>query len=193
MHMTILLANTIPATEIIAQIIGIIAMAFNILSYQQKNQRYIIAWQLLGTTLFTVNFFLLGAYTGALLNAVGIVRAIVFLYKKQLRTDHPFWLIGFIAVYILSYILTFTAFGTEFNLPNALVEILPVVGMTATTLAFRSKTAKSTRLLGLISAPSWLIYNIVAQSMGAIFCAAFCLVSILVGLFRFDRKQTLDK
>ena len=191
--MSILLAKTIPATEIIAQIIGIIAMAFNILSYQQKNQRYIIAWQLLGTTLFTVNFFLLGAYTGALLNAVGIVRAIVFLYKKQLRTDHPLWLIGFIAVYILSYILTFTAFGKDFNLTNALVEILPVVGMTATTLAFRSKTAKSTRLLGLISAPSWLVYNIVAKSMGAILCAAFCLVSILVGLLRFDRNKTLDK
>ena len=83
--MSILLTKTIPATEIIAQIIGIIAMAFNILSYQQKKQRYIIAWQLLGTTLFTVNFFLLGAYTGALLNAVGIVRAIVFLYKEHHR------------------------------------------------------------------------------------------------------------
>ena len=191
--MSILLAKTIPATEIIAQIIGIIAMAFNILSYQQKRQRYIIMWQLLGTTLFTVNFFLLGAYTGALLNAVGIVRAIVFLYKDTLRTDHPLWLFGFIAVYLLSYVLTFTAFEKAFNFTNALVEILPVIGMTATTLAFRSKTAKTTRLLGLISAPSWLIYNIVAKSMGAILCAAFCIVSILVGLLRFDRNKTLDK
>ena len=184
-----------PPTEIIAQIIGFIAMAFNILSYQQKRQRYIIVWQLLGTTLFTINFFLLGAYTGALLNAIGIVRAIVFLNKKTLKSDHPIWLFAFICVYIASYVLTFTVFHKEFKLLTAVVELLPVVGMTATTLAFRSKTAKTTRLLGLISAPSWLVYNIFAKSMGAILCAAFCMVSILIGYLRLDRtanKENVD-
>lgn len=181
-----------PPIEIVAQIIGIIAMAFNILSYQQKRQRYIIVWQLLGTSLFTVNFFLLGAYTGALLNAIGIVRAIVFLNKKTLKSDHPLWLWGFICVYIISYVLTFTVFHKDFNATTAIVELLPVVGMTATTLAFRSKSAKSTRLLGLISAPSWLVYNIFAKSMGAILCAAFCMVSILIGYIRLDRNTNKE-
>ena len=178
-----------PPKELIAQIIGIIAMAFNILSYQQKRQRYIILWQLLGTTLFSLNFFLLNAYTGALLNAIGAVRAIVFLNKKTLKTDHPLWLIGFVSVYITSYILTFTLFQKDFTALSALVELLPVIGMTATTVAFRSKTAKTTRLLGLVSSPAWLVYNVFAKSMGAILCAAFCMVSILIGYLRLDKEK----
>ena len=175
--------------EIIAQIIGIIAMVFNIGSYQQKRQQSIIAWQLFNTTLFTVNFFMLGAYTGALLNAIGIVRAIVFLNKEKLKTNHPLWLVGFIAVYVLSYVFTFTLLKKPFTTVNAIVEILPVIGMTATTVAFRCKTAKSTRLLGLISAPTWLVYNIVSRSIGATCCAAFCLISIIIGLIRFDKQK----
>jgi len=64
-----------------AQIIGVFAMIFNIWSYQQKQQKHIIALQLLGSALFTVHFFMLGAYMGGLLNAVGIVRR-SFFYGK---------------------------------------------------------------------------------------------------------------
>lgn len=178
-----------PPIEIAAQIIGVFAMALNIWSYQQKKQRFIIALQLLGSTLFTAHFFMLGAYMGGLLNAVGIVRAIVFLYKDKLKSDHILWLILFICVYLASYVFTFTVLGKAWNFPNAVVEILPVIGMTATTFAFRAKTAKTTRLLGLISSPSWLIYNIVNLSIGAICCEVFSLISIIVGWIRFDRKK----
>lgn len=175
--------------EVIAQIIGVFAMAFNIWSYQQKQQKYIIALQLLGSALFTIHFFMLGAFMGGLLNAVGIVRAVVFLYKDKLKSNHVLWLIGFISVYILSYVLTFTLLGKEFTPFNGIIELLPVIGMTATTFAFRCRSAKNTRLLGLISSPSWLIYNIASLSVGAICCEVFSLISIIVGIIRLDRKK----
>lgn len=178
--------------EIIAQIIGIFAMAFNIWSYQQKQQKYIIAFQLLGTTFFSIHFFMLGAYMGGLLNAIGVVRAIVFLYKDKLKTDNIFWLSGFVGIYIICYVLVFTAFGKPFTFVNAIIELLPVIGMVATSLAYRSKTAKSTRLLGFVSSPSWLIYNIISLSIGAICCEALSLISITVGLLRLDKKTTND-
>lgn len=179
--------------EIITQAVGIIAMVFNIWSYQQKQQKFIIAFQLFGSALFTAHFFMLGAYMGGLLNAVGIVRALVFLYKDKLKSDHILWLVGFILVYILSYILTFTVLEKPFNASNATVEILPVIGMTATTFAFRAKTPKTTRLLGFVSSPSWLIYNILSLSIGAICCEALSLISITVGLFRLDKQSNEEK
>lgn len=138
-------------------------------------------------------FFYARRVHGGLLNAVGIVRALVFLYKDKLKSDHVLWLIGFILIYALSYVLTFTLLGKEFNAANAIVEILPVIGMTATTFAFRSKTAKTTRLLGLVSSPSWLIYNIVNFSIGAICCEVFSLISIIIGFIRLDRNKTGDR
>jgi hypothetical protein len=171
-----------------AQLIGIAAMGFNILSYQQKTRSRAIAFQLGGALLFSVNFFLLGAIVGSILNIVAAVRAVVFLNKDRLRANHPAWLAGFILVYLLSYVLTFTVFGKEATPVNLLVEFLPVVGMTATTVSFRMSDAKAIRRFGLISSPSWLIYNIANFSIGAIACEVLSLCSIVIGIFRYDRK-----
>lgn len=62
--------------ELTAQLVGIAAMGFNILSYQQKTRARAIAFQLGGALLFSVNFFLLGAIVGSILNVVAAVRAI---------------------------------------------------------------------------------------------------------------------
>lgn len=179
--------------SIVAQIVGVFAMAFNIFSYQQKKQKGIIAFQLFGSVLFTVHFFMLKAYMGGLLNAVGIVRAVVFLKKDVFKSEHFAWVVVFEAIYALSYVLTFTLFGTPFTFTRAVVEVLPLVGMTATTIAFRCKRVKTTRLLGLVSSPAWLVYNIVSHSVGAICCEAFSLVSVVVGLIRIDGKNKEDE
>ena len=175
--------------RIAAQIIGIFAMLFNILSYQQKNKTQIVALQLFGSTLFSIHFFMLGAYMGGLLNVIGIFRAIVFLKEDCFHAKHWAWLFGFVAIYLLSYLLTFTVFEKAFTLSNGIIELLPVIGMTATTFAFRAKSAKSTRLLGFVSSPAWLIYNVISVSIGAICCELFSLLSILIGLLRFDVKN----
>ena len=90
---------------------------------------------------------------------------------------------------ILSYILTFTAFGKEPTGFNLIVEFLPVIGMTATTISFRLSDAKAIRKYGLISSPSWLIYNIANFAIGAICCEVLSLISIVIGMIRLDRKQ----
>ncbi len=176
-------------TELIAQIVGLFAMAFNIFSYQQKTHRRAIAFQLGGSTLFAINYLMLGAVVGGILNAVGIIRALVFLNREKTKATHPAWLAGFITVFLASYVLTFTVFGKEVTPFNLIVEFLPVVGMTATTISFRLTDAKSIRRFGLISSPSWLVYNIVSFSLGAIICEVLSLGSIFIGMCRLDRKR----
>lgn len=175
--------------EIIAQIIGIFAMAFNVLSYQQKSQRGVILFQLFGSALFSINFFMINALMGGILNLVGIARAVVFLYKDKLKARNVGWLIGFIAVYVVSYLLTFTVFQKPVNATNLLVEFLPIIGMVATTVAFRHDESKITRKLGFISSPAWLIYNVVNFSIGAICCETLSLISIIVGTLRLDSNK----
>lgn len=175
-------------TEIIAQFIGILAMAFNILSYQGKKQSTVITLQLFGGTLFAVNFLMLGATVGGILNIIAAARAVIFLYKDKLKADRLPWLIGFIAIYFAVYVLNFTLFGKEPTAINFIVELLPVVGMTALSIGYRLKKASDVRKCGLISSPAWLIYNITAGSWGAIICETLTLVSIVVGMLRHDGK-----
>lgn len=179
--------------NLIAQIIGIFAMVFNIVSYQGKKQSTVIALQLVGGLLFAVNFLMLGAYVGGLLNIIAVVRAVVFLFKDRLKSDNIPWFIFFISTYLAVYILNFTFFGKEPTDYNLLIELLPVIGMIALNIGFRLKKAADVRRLGLISSPAWLIYNIVAGSWGAIACESITLVSIFVGMFRHDRKNSEEK
>lgn len=175
--------------EIIAQAVGIVAMAFNILSYQGKKQSTVILLQFFGGTLFAINYLMLGATVGSILNIVGAVRAIVFLFKDRLKTDRLPWFIAFVTSYVTVYILNFTVFGKEVTALNLFIEILPVIGMVALTIAYRMKNASDVRKFGMISSPAWLTYNIVVGSWGAILCEIFTLISILIGIFRHDKAK----
>ena len=175
-------------TEIIAQIIGILAMLFNILSYQGKKQKTVIALQLIGGALFAVNFLMLGALVGGILNILATIRAVVFLFKEKLKADRLPWLISFITAYIAVYVLNFTLFGKEPTAFNLIVEVLPVIGMLALNIGFMLKNASDVRKCGLVSSPAWLIYNIIVGSWGAIACEALTLISIFVGMLRYDNK-----
>ena len=142
-----------------------------------------------GGILFSVSFFLLGATVGALLNLVAAVRAIIFVFADKLNASHPVWLAGFFVIYVGFYILSFTVFGTKPAPVNFIMEILPVVGMTALSVGFMLKDPAKIRLSGLISSPAWLVYNIYHFSVGAIICEVISIISIFVGIYRHDRKQ----
>ena len=174
------------ATEIIAQVISVFAMTVNILSYQCKTQRGIITSQFFGSILFATSFLMLGTLMGALTNGIGVIRAFVYRNRERFHADHILWMIGFITLFALSYVVSFTLLGTEPTTRNLILELLPVLAMSVSTVSFRMKNARAIRYLGLISSPAWLVSNICAFSIGAILCEAISLVSILVGILRFD-------
>lgn len=176
--------------QLIAQIIGIFAAALNIFSFQCKSKRGIIAFQLFGGMLFTINFFMIGAMTGAVMNVLAIIRALLFLYKDKLRLNDKLLVGGLFLSFIASYVLTFTIFGVEPKPINFIIEALPVIGMCSATVSFNMKNAARIRLLGItLSSPTWLIYNIYYGSIGAILCEAISIVSIAIGMIRHDIKR----
>ncbi len=176
--------------ETIAQIIGMFAMAMNCISFQFKKKTQILAFQLCGSTLFAINFFMLGAYSGGLLNAIAVIRAIVYIKEKTFHSKHIAWVFGFSALYVLSYVSVFTVFGTPFEGWKPVVELLPVIAMVLTTVSFRCNDAKAVRFFGMFSSPLWLTYNIICFSVGAIICEVLNFVSLVVAILRYDIKKT---
>ena len=172
---------------IIAQIFGIAGMTLNAVSYQAKSQRAIILFQFFGGAFFVVNMFLLNAYMGALLNIIGVVRAAVYANKDKIR-NIKLCAGLFIGAFLLSYVAVFTLFGKEFTAVNALVELLPLLAMTAMTVAFSLPSAQTVRGFALFSSPCWLIYNCVNLSVGGILCESFSIVSAVTAMIR-NRKR----
>lgn len=79
--------------ETIAQAIGVTAMLFNILSFQQKTARGAIFFLLGGAFLFCINFLMLNAIVSCILNLIAAIRAIVYLNKESFIpiTSDGYW------------------------------------------------------------------------------------------------------
>ena len=179
--------------DVLIQGLSIIAMSLVVLSFQQKSQKLIIVFQLCGSLLFSVHFGLLGSLMGCLLNAINVVRAAIFSNKKRFNTDRWIYTVGLLTVYTLAYVLTFTLFGTEPTPKNFIVEGFPLVSSFFMTFAFRARTARGTRILGFFNSPGWLIYNIFNFSIGGILCEIFCMISVILGIVRYDILKKTDK
>ena len=113
----------------------------------------------------------------------------IFANKEKFKADRIFWLPVFFSLFIVSYLLSFTVFGTEPSTKNLLVEVLPVLGMMVSTVSFRTKNAATVRKLSLINSPLWLIYDALTLSVGGTLCEVISLISIIVGIFRLDLKK----
>lgn len=176
--------------DIAVQVIGIAAMAMALLSFQQRTQKNIMRLQMAANVLFIIHYFLLGALIGGCMNAISLIRAGVYAQRQDKKwAASPVWIPIFIGAAAAMYVLAFCCFGIEWNVKNALVELLPVLGMVATTFAFRMEEAKWVRRLSLLNSPVWLAYNAINRSLGGFLTEAFTLISILVGYLRLDRER----
>ena len=127
--------------------------------------------------MFALNFLLLGAPTGCVLNLINIYRGAVMAGGKRLH-KLPF-LISIQAIYIIATVFTYT-------------NIFSVIALTAQligTFAMWSGSGKTIRILQLFCvSPLWLVHNIFVFSIGGIVCEVFNIGSIIVSLIRFGKK-----
>lgn len=69
--------------EIITQLIGGIGVLASVISFQCKKHNKILLFRTLNEAFFALQYFLLGAYTGMVMNIIGCVRNIIF--SKQVE------------------------------------------------------------------------------------------------------------
>jgi len=174
--------------EMVYQLIGIVAMLFNFASFQQRKQQRLISIQFFSCVLFTLHFYLIGATMGCVMNAISGIRAFVFSRKERFRADKVVWVYVFVLAYLGAYALCFIGLGMEATANNLIIEFLPVIGMTLTTIGFYMKDARSVRIMSLLHVPVWLVYDILCQSIGGTLSELLCLTSIVIGILRLDVK-----
>ena len=75
--------------DIIIQIIGVLALTANFVSFQVKKHRHILFFRTVNEGLFILQYFLLGAFSGSVLNIVGCVRNIIFAKQVIHNKKNP--------------------------------------------------------------------------------------------------------
>lgn len=162
------------------QIIGFAGVAFFLLSYQVKSNKKLFAFQTIGSGLFCLQFFLLGAYSGCLSLIVSTVRNIMMTrYSKSRLIQWKGWV----------FILSGTALVVSIFTWNGLISLLPVAGTISTTIAFWTNNAKNIRIANLaVNSPCMLIYDVIIKSWGGVLNESITIISIVISIFRFGWK-----
>jgi hypothetical protein len=159
------------------QIVGIFALLVAIYSFQQRERKGILFFQTISCILFTTHFLLLGAYTGAAFNLIGLGRCLVFYHRGQKKwASSPIWLAVFFVLIMGTVVATW----------DGVVTLFPTAAMFFTTVSLWVSKARFVRLLSLPSSPLWLIYNLINRSYAGILTESFMMVSILIAIVRFD-------
>ena len=160
--------------HITAQIVSILALCVLFISYQCKETKKLCIVQGVSSSLFALSYFLLGAYTGCILNVINIFRGIFFGFAPKKRQN--VLLIVLALMYIAATAVTYSDF---FSL---LILVAQLVGAFSVWLG----DGKKLRILQLcVVSPVWLIYNIKVVSIGGIVGESFSIFSVIISFIRF--------
>ena len=170
-------------SETLIQIIGFIAMAFFIISYQIRSNRALFLCQLLGCCLFCLQFCIMGAYTGALGLLVNIARNVLLLKAN----DWPWVRRGTTLLGIILLLLVMTVYTWA-----GWISLLPFISVAVTCVGYWTDNAQKIRLSQLIGSPCTLLYDLMIGSWGGVLSETITLLSIIISIFRFGWSN-LDK
>jgi len=163
---------------IIAQIVGILAVATYLLSYQLKKRKHIIAVNATSSSLYVLQYILLGALEGAAIDVLSAVGAVTAHNKgKKFIANH------LVLVIVLLNLLFLTA---GLTLYQNIFSLFPIAGAILQTSAFWLTSEKRIRQVSFLGTPFWLIYNLACQAYGSAIGSVLCMISIGSAIYRYD-------
>ena len=164
--------------QIIAFVVGILAVACFLLSYQQKKRGRIILLNMTSRGLYILQYIFLGAFDGAALDVSGFVAS--FLAQKK---DTPF-IKKHLKLFILGIDVIIIASGLIFY--RNIFSLFPIAGVLLHTSAFWLTDEKKIRIVSLLGSPFWLVFNITSGAYGSAIGDTLSIVSIVVAMIRYD-------
>lgn len=168
-------------TIILAQVFGLLGALSMLLSSWQKTRKKALSFLVLDCIFYCLQYILLGAFSGALANIVGLIRTLVFRRKndhKILQTKSVLYII--IVIYILTGILTY----------DGINSIFPIVTSILYSITLWQDDIRKIRIGNAVMIFGWFIYNItVGAYLGAVI-EGILLISSLMAIIKLDIVKT---
>ena len=169
---------------IISQVIGLSAVGLYLLSYQLKNRKQIVWTTFFSNALYVLQYVLLGAFAGAVMDALCAVGS--FLAGKKHSPGIKKYTKWIAAVNLIVIAVAGLAIAIS---QRDFAELLPIVGALFQTGGLWCEDEQTIRKFGLCGAPFWLIYNFMTQAYGAAIGSVFIIVSAITAMMRYRKKE----
>ncbi len=161
--------------------VGLTAVTLYLLGYQQKKRNRIILFNVTSRILYIVQYILLSAFEGAVLDIAGTISSLLAQKKNTpfiKKYTKPF-------VFVVNLLII----ATGLMLYKNIYSLLPILGVIFHTSAFWLNDEKRIRQVSLLGCPFWLVYNFVSGAYGSCIGDLLSMVSIAVAMFRYDYKK----
>jgi uncharacterized membrane protein (UPF0182 family) len=159
---------------IISQVLVAIAIGFDLMSFQFKDRRKIVACLFCAGTLISSHFILLEQWTAASLMIIATVRYFVSIFSTSLILKYIFC-----GASVISAVVTYAG----------LASIVSCFASIFQTVAAFNKDDRRLRELMIIGTALWLIHNYIVGSPTAVLMEALFIMSNLVGYYRYYFKK----
>lgn len=165
--------------DFLIHLIGFVGLATSILAFQFKKHRGIVLCKMSSELIFALQYVLLGAWTAAVLDGISVIRNTLYTaFVKRGRSTAPI-IIGFGLFVVITGVVTFDGW----------LSLLPIAAKLLTTISYGMKNEKLLRFITLPSCIMWSIYNLQVGSLGGALGDAMTLISLLIGIYKFDIKK----
>ena len=166
------------ATQIWASVMGVLGIGANAIIYQQKTGSRLLLWKLISDIFWALHYFILGAYSGAAIACVGIVRESIFMNKRHAWARSQLWLLLFAALSVTSTALTW----------KSAMNIFPGLAALISVFGFRMAIPRLSRFLALPISACMLTYNIYVLSYVGIVSEILVIISAIFALVKAEAE-----
>ncbi|MDO5556739.1 MAG: YgjV family protein [Clostridia bacterium] len=163
----------------VAQIIGFIALTVWVSSVQMKQKNNILIMQSVAMLFYATQYFLLGAISTGILNVYAVVRVLIFYDNEKKNKENTKSLL--IVLSLITILLTVIFYENVFSL-------IPMVISLIYNYAAWQKNNKILRVLFIVAAFMWIIFNTYIGAYVALIGNLFEVISGIVAICRYDRK-----
>ena len=165
--------------KLLPQIIGLLAVAMFLLSYQQKKRTNIILFNVISRCLYIFQYLLLGAFAGAVLDILGALSSVVAGKK------HTPFIQKHTRAILLAVNACIVLAGVGIAIANrSWLDLFSLAGVLLHTSAFWISDEKIIRRVSLLGSPFWFVYNFLSRAYGSAIGDILTICSILIAMFR---------
>ncbi len=142
--------------------LGIIAAIVNVLSYQIKQQRYYLFFQMIMATILVIQYGIIGAWAGMILNIIAATRALAFYFNKHERVGRIVLGTIFSLLNVAAVIVVCVCFK-EYWYMGLVIGVAQIVG----TIAIATGSNRTVKIAQMfIVSPCWLAYAAFYTAIG---------------------------
>lgn len=166
--------------ELIGKVAGYLAIVTSVIIYQQKTRPRLLICKAIADALWITHYLLLGAYTGAAVTGVALVREILFFKTDRKSKLGKLALVCFLCISIGCSALTWSTWFSVFAMLGSLLSIV----------SFWIGEPKISRRLSYPISACMLTYGVSNGSVAVLINEILVMSSSTYHILKYDRKQS---